>query len=140
MVVPAEDPPAVPEFPAEPEAPTTPADEAPTTLAVAGWTLLGGGAALAAAGGAAFGVLAEQERDVVENSAAGTPWRDVEPHVAKQEDYRNAEIAMLVVGGAALAAGAVLLILDATSEAPVAETAVVPLVGGGFGLGVIGRF
>jgi len=48
---------------------------------------------------------------------------------------------MFAVGGAVLAAGAVLLILDATSESPEAETAVVPIVTDeAVGLGLVGRF
>ena len=85
-------------------------------------------------------MLADQDRDIVEASAAGTPWRDIEPHLAKQDDYHAAEIAMLAVGGAVLAAGAVLLILDAASESSDVEAAVVPLVGDALGLGLIGRF
>ena len=133
----------VPEFPSEPEDPATATallEEGATTLAITGWVLLGSGAAVAVAGGAAFGVLADQQRNIVEGSAAGTPWRDIEPHLAKQDDYRAAEIAMLAVGGAVLAAGAVLLILDASSESSDTETAVVPLVGDAFGLALIGRF
>jgi hypothetical protein len=111
-------------------------------LAIAGWSLLGGGAAVAIAGGAAFGVLAGQETDAVEGPAPGTSWSDIgAPHLEKHDDYQTAEIAMLAVGGAVLAAGVVLLILDATDESPDAEAAVVPVVGDeSVGFALAGRF
>jgi hypothetical protein len=105
--------------------------------------LLGGGAALAAAGGAAFGVLAQQEENAVTGSAMGTPWRDVAEHLDAHDGYEAAEIAMLAVGGAVLATGVVLLILDATDEAPEDDgaAAVVPLIADGtVGLALGGRF
>jgi len=136
-------PSTTPEFPEQPPvvAPATPADQGPPTLAIAGWTLLGGGAAIALAGGVAFGVLAGDETDIVEGSAPGTPYVDIAPHLQKHDDYQTAEIAMLAVGGAVLAAGAVLLILDATSEKSEAEAVVVPSAGGeSVGLVLAGRF
>jgi len=135
--------PAQPEFPTPPPvvAPVEPPDEGPSVLAIAGWSLLGGGAAIAIAGGAAFGVLAGQETDAVEGSDPGTPWRDIAPHLSLHDDYQTAEIAMLAVGGAVLAAGAVLLILDATDESSGDEATVVPLVGAdSVGFALAGRF
>jgi len=135
--------PAVPEFPVSTPvvAPVEPPDEGPSVLAIAGWSLLGGGAAIAMAGGSAFGALAGQETDAVEGSAPGTPWSDIAPHLGLHDDYQTAEIAMLAVGGAVLAAGAVLLILDATDESPEAEAAVLPVVGAeSVGFALVGRF
>lgn len=125
-----------------PAASTPPANDGPSMLSIAGWSLLGGGLAIGVAGGAAFGVLADEEADIVEGSAPGTPWSDVQPHLTKHDDYQAAEIAMVAAGGAVLAAGAVLLILDAMGgESSDAEAAVVPLAGDGTtGLALVGWF
>jgi hypothetical protein len=121
-------------------APYTP-PEGLSTLAIAGWSLLGTGAAITIAGGAAFGVLAGQEADAIEDPPDGAHWRDSASHLDTFDDYQAAEIAMLVIGGAVLATGAVLLILDSNSESPEAETAVVPVVTEeSVGLGLVGRF
>jgi hypothetical protein len=136
--------PPVPEFPGPPAVVTPfvpPPDEGPSAMAIAGWSLLGGGAAIAIVGGVAFGVLAGQETDAVEGSAPGTSWSDIAPHLGLHDDYQAAEIAMLAVGGAVLAAGVVLLILDATDESSDAEAAVVPVVGDeSVGFALAGRF
>lgn len=126
---------------AAPPTSAPPADDGPSTLAIAGWSLLGGGLAIGVAGGAAFGVLADDEADIVEGSAPGTPWAEVEPHLTRHDDYQTAEIAMIAAGGAVLAAGAVLLILDAVGESSAAEAAIVPVAGDGtVGLALVGWF
>ncbi|MBN1774629.1 MAG: hypothetical protein JXB32_25435 [Deltaproteobacteria bacterium] len=114
--------------------PQTPPDDGPSVMAIAGWSLLGGGLAIGVAGGAAFGVLADQEADAVEGSEPGTPWTEIQPHLVRHDDYQTAEIAMLAVGGAVLAAGIVLLIVDAAGESSAeAGAVVVPLAGDGVG-------
>ncbi len=121
-------------------APYTP-PEGMSGMAIAGWSLVGGGAAIAIAGGAAFGVLAGQEKDAIESPPDGSFWRDSSSHLDTFDTYQATEIALIAVGGAVLATGVVLLILDANSEEPEVETTVVPMVTDeAVGFGFAGRF
>jgi hypothetical protein len=121
-------------------APYTP-PEGLSSTAIAGWSLLGTGAAITIAGGAAFGVLAGQEKDAIEDPPAHATWRGSASHLDTFDTYQATEIALIAVGGAVLATGVVLLILDANSESPEAEAAVVPVVTDeSVGLGLVGRF
>lgn len=117
-------------------------ESGPSDLALTGWLLLGSGVALAAGGGTAFAVLADKERSLVLHPAEGTPWRDVARHRDAYELYRDLEIVFFVVGGAALAVGTALLIVDMRDPRESLSVGLpTPLIGPGFaGLGWTGRF
>ena len=111
-------------------------------LALSGWILLGSGVVLAAGGGTVFAVLAAAERSFVLEPVPGTTWRDVAPHQDRYELYSGLEIGFFVLGGAVLAAGVALLVVDLTADGESSSTGMaVPLFGYGMvGLGWMGSF
>jgi hypothetical protein len=121
---------------------TGPEEEGLSDLALAGWILLGTGVALAAGGGTAFAVLADQEKSLVLHPDPGTPWRDIAPHQDDYDLYTGLEIGFFALGGAAVAVGATLLLVDLGAETGPSPVGVaVPLVGPGMvGLSWSGRF
>jgi hypothetical protein len=137
--------------PVEPPPPTLPPANGATdgsegesagmsTMAIAGWSTLGAGALVALTAGTAFAALAADEADAIDDAARDTYWRDMAGHQENYDTYVGAGIAMFVIGGAAAAAGAVLLILDATSESP-GDAALAPIVTPeSVGLALVGRF
>ena len=84
------------------------------TMRIAGWSLVGVGAA-AAVGGLAMGVVAGNKSDDLEAAAAEhQEYADVKDDESLAKGLETGAIVGLAVGGAALAAGAVLLVLDMT--------------------------
>jgi tetratricopeptide (TPR) repeat protein len=137
-------PPALPPLPSEDvvaaEGATDEGGVSDTGLA--GWILLGAGVALAAGGGTAFAVLAAQEKSLVLDPVPGTPWSDIAPHQDTYDLYSGLEIGFFAVGGAAVAVGAALLLVDlgTESESPPVLIAM-PLIGPGMvGLSWSGSF
>ena len=114
-------------------------DGGSSTLTIAGWSLLGGGALVAVVGGAVFGAMAADEKASFESESTNH-WSDASRYRDNYTAYTSAEAALLAIGGAAAVAGAVLLVLEATSEEP-APAAVAPLANeGAVGVLVSGRF
>ena len=85
---------------------------------IGGWSLVGGGAAIAVAGAVMLGV-GQSEAAVVESAAPGTPWLDVEGAVANAGWMSPAGIALIAIGAAAAAGGALWLALDGPEEGEV---------------------
>lgn len=106
------------------------------TKLIAGWSLVGGGLALEAAG-IALAVLAANKADELEQASAlktadFSAYKDLEDEGKALE---AGQIATMVVGGAALAAGAVLLILHYGQESAETRAWLSPaLLPGGGGL------
>jgi hypothetical protein len=125
-------------------------DDRGSELAVPGWAVGGAGLALAVAGGALLGVAASRASEIEElcgedaapPRCAGSP-ADASRATALSDEGRTMEIAgftLLGVGGAALAAGVILVAVDAAGaperEGDVALLPVVSQRGGGLWLGV----
>lgn len=130
-------PPIVEVEPAKPEPAPSPRDERSGLgrVGTTSWIVLGGGVALAGTG-AAFLVLANQRQDEVDRAPANTPddFRDLVALEDEGERYARVGGVLLGVGGAAVAAGVVLLVLDmrsAPERAGGVAITPVPYVGGG---------
>ena len=108
--------PAGSDTPKPPDKPTpAPAPSRSRPLRTTGWILVGVGAASLVAG-IILGKSASDAASNLEDDNAdkkGVEYADVMKDVEHGQSMQNAQIATLVVGGVAAAAGAVLLILDA---------------------------
>ncbi len=131
------DPPAAP--PASP-----PVDEPRPTRSwrwPAGWAALGVGAAALAAGIASGAMVASKSDEFERAAAEGKTYQTLLDLRAAGERYQKVEVAMLVVGGVALAAGGGLLIWELAGRRRPPSTALLPLGGpGGFGLALSSQF
>lgn len=99
-------------------------------MSVAGWSLVGvGGAALVA--GAVLGGMAISKESELEQAYAGgeRTLAEIQDGEATGEALQTGAIVSLAVGGAAAAAGAVLLILNATGEAETSQAWIAPAPG-----------
>jgi len=135
---PATRPPAAVVVAPQPPPSSPPPPEGMSALAIAGWSLLGAGALVAAAGGTTFAVLAADEADAANNPPPDTPWSTVAGHRDSFDTYTTWEIVAFAVGGAVALGGLVLLLVDASTEAPVEVLpAVTP---DSAGLWLVGRF
>jgi tetratricopeptide (TPR) repeat protein len=118
--------------------PPPPEDTAPRRRwrRTAGWTAIGVGVAALGAG-IAFGALARSKASDYQQAVdVGKTWFELEEIAASGRRHQAAQIATLVVGGAATAGGVVLLVLDwrRPREARAARPTVMPFVsaaGGG---------
>ena len=97
-----------------PVPPPAPEPDKSNTKRIAGWTLVGVGVASAVAG-LAMGLTAKSKSDALEEAAAAhEEWADREADESLARGLETGAIVGLAVGGAAVAAGVVLLVLDMT--------------------------
>ncbi len=114
-------------------------DDASTALGPAGWITGGAGLAVAIGGSVLVGMAASRASEIEDVCGAGAapPRCDGDAALANAlsdegEAFRDAGVSLLVLGGAAMATGVVLLVLaPSSSEQPVALVPVVTPEGGG---------
>jgi hypothetical protein len=132
---------AIPEPVAPPPPPPPPAERPAAghgALWTGGWVVAGLGAAIMVAGGVTGGMALATGNELESDYPDGVP-RDKKSEVDGMDRLAVATDVLLGVGGAALVAGVVMLVVDVRSESD--DVAFVPAAGPGFaGASLAGRF